>query len=108
MYKIQSNASNTRHIEVSEAHLETIRKYSLFSHLIDSSGIINEEVLDKLKYNIRGLLESDTTKDNALLDLCLDVIYNQNMKRIRTEKPHKALHRMAGYCCWSRRDGRQA
>ena len=82
MYKIQSNASNTRHIEVSEAHLETIRKYSLFSHLIDSSGIINEEVLDKLKYNIRGLLESDTTKDNALLDLCLDVIYNQNMKAL--------------------------
>lgn len=82
MYKILSNASKTRHIEVSEAHLETIRKYSLFAHLIDSSGIIDEEVLDKLKFNIRGLLESETTKDNALLDLCLDVIYNQNMKSL--------------------------
>lgn len=82
MTNITANASGTRSIEVSEKHLETIRKYSLFERLIDSNGIINEEVLDKLKFNVRSLLESPTVKDNDLLDLCLDVIYNQNMKAI--------------------------
>lgn len=80
--KITANASGTRSIEVSEKHLETIRKYSLLDGLIDSNGIVNEEVLDKLKFNVRALLESSTGKDNDLLDLCLDVIYNQNMKAI--------------------------
>lgn len=82
MYKIQANASGTRSIEVSDAHLETIRKYSLLKNLIDSNGIVEESVLDKLKLNVRSLLESDAGKDKALLDLCLDVIYNNNMKAI--------------------------
>ena len=80
--KLTANASGTRSIEVSEKHLETIRKYSLLDGLIDSNGIVNEEVLDKLKLNVRSLLESATGRDNDLLDLCLDVIYNQNMKAI--------------------------
>lgn len=82
MTKITANASGTRSIEISEKHLKTIRKYSLLDGLIDSNGIINEEVLDKLKLNVRGLMESANVKDNDLLDLCLDVIYNQNMKAI--------------------------
>ena len=41
---------------------------------------MDEQVLDKLKLNIRSLLESETCKDNDLLDLCLDVIYHANMK----------------------------
>ena len=80
MYKIQANNSGTRTIDVSDLHLETIDKYALLKNLVDSNGIIDEEVLDKLKYNIRSLLESETGKDKALLDLCLDVIYNNNMK----------------------------
>lgn len=80
--KITANASGTRSIEVSEKHLETIKKYSLLDGLVDSNGIVNEEVLDKLKLNVRSLLESPSVKDNDLLDLCLDVIYNQNMKAI--------------------------
>ena len=80
MHKIQTNASGTRSIEVSDKHLETIEKYALLKNLIDSNGIIDEEVLDKLKCNIRSILESDEGKDKALLDLCLDVIYNRNMK----------------------------
>lgn len=82
MYKIQANQSGTRSIEVSDLHLETIDKYQLLRNLVDSNGIIDEEVLDKLKYNVRSLLESAATQDKALLDLCLDVIYNQNMKAI--------------------------
>ena len=80
MYRIQSNPTGTRSIEVSEQHLATIEKYQLFRDLIDSNGYIDEQVLDKLKLNIRALLESEATTDKALLDLCLDVIYHHNMK----------------------------
>lgn len=78
--KIQANHSGTRSIEVTEKHLETIDKYSLLRNLIDSNGIIDEAVLDKLKLNIRSLLEGQAGTDKDLLDLCLDVIYNNNMK----------------------------
>ena len=82
MYKIQANQSGTRSIEVSDQHLEAIDKYQLLRNLVDSNGIIDEEVLDKLKFNVRSLLESSDIKDKALLDLCLDVIYHQNMKAL--------------------------
>jgi len=79
-YKIQTNASGTRNITISEAHLETIKKYALLKNLIDSNGIVDESVLDKLKLNIRSILESEQETIKELLDLCLDVIYNNNMK----------------------------
>ena len=78
--KIQTNSSGTRSIEVSNEHLLTIEKYQLFRDLIDSNGYVDEQVLDKLKLNIRGLLEGNAGKDKTLLDLCLDVIYHPNMK----------------------------
>ena len=80
MAKIQTNASGTRSIEVSNEHLQTIEDYQLFRDLIDSNGYIDEEVLNKLKLNIRSMLESEAGKDKRLLDLCLDVIYHHNMK----------------------------
>ena len=80
MYKIQANPTGTRSIEVSEEHLQTISKYALLKNLIDSTGIIDETVLDKLKFTLRALLESEAGKDKALLDLCLDVIYHNNLK----------------------------
>lgn len=82
MYKIQTNQSGTRSIEISVEHLMTIDKYQLFRDLIDSSGFIDEQVLDKLKLNIRSLLESENDNDKELLNLCFDVIYHQNMKAI--------------------------
>lgn len=78
--KIQSNSSGTRTIEVSDYHLQTIDQYQLFRDLIDSNGYVDEQVLDKLKLNIRSLLEGNAGKDKNLLDLCLDVIYHPNMK----------------------------
>ena len=78
--KIQANSSGTRSIEVKETHLETIEKYQFFRDLIDSNGYVDEQVLEKLKLNIRSMLESQAGKDKALLDLCLDVIYHPNMK----------------------------
>ena len=79
--KIQANQSGTRSIEITDKHLETIEKYQLFRNLVDSNGFVDEAVLDKLKLNVRALLES-STKDNDLLDLCLDVIYNNNLKAL--------------------------
>ena len=80
MAKIQANPSGTRTIEVTEQHLDTLEKYQLLRDLVDSHGYVDEDVLDKLKLNIRSLLESEAGRDKALLDLCLDVIYNPNMK----------------------------
>ena len=80
--KIQTNSSGTRNIEVTELHLATIEKYQLFRDLIDSNGYVDEQVLDKLKLNVRSLLESEAGLDKDLLDLCLDVVYHSNMKAL--------------------------
>ncbi len=80
MARIQANSSGTRSIEISDQHLQTIEDYQLFRDLIDSNGYVDEEVLNKLKLNIRSMLESEAGKDKRLLDLCLDVIYHPNMK----------------------------
>ena len=80
MYKIQTNSSGTRSIDISEEHLQTLEQYQLFRDLIDSNGYVDEQVLDKLKLNVRSMLESDAGKDKKLLDLFLDVISHTNMK----------------------------
>ena len=82
MYTIQANPSGTRTMEVSEENLRTIEKYALFRHLIDSNGIVDEAVLDKLKLNIRSLIASQEEDSKDLLDLCIDVIYHNNMKAL--------------------------
>lgn len=80
MYKIQTNATGTRSIELSDTHLSTIRRYQLLDHLVGSNGIIDEGVLDRLKLTVRSLLSGESGSDHDLLDLCLDVIYHNNMK----------------------------
>lgn len=82
MYTIKANASGTRIIEVSDNHLETIKDYALLKDLIDSNGIIDETVVEKLRLNCRSILEMQPNVDKSLMDLCLDVIYNTNMKAI--------------------------
>ena len=83
MVKILTNASGSRSIEVSEQHLQTIERYQLLRDLIDSNGFIDEQVLDKLRFNVRSLLESEASgRDKDLLDLCLDVVYHPNMKAL--------------------------
>ena len=81
MYTIKTNKSGTRSIEISEEHRLTIDKYQLLSGLVGSNGIVDEGVLDKLKLTIRSLIVSqDGSKE--LLDLCIDVIYHNNMKAL--------------------------
>ena len=87
MAKILTNASGSRSIEVTEQHLATIERYQLLRDLIDSNGFVDEQVLDKLKLNVRSLLESEAGLDKDLLDLCLDVVYHSNMKALGLQNP---------------------
>ena len=79
MYNIICNMKASRIIDITEEHLHTIEKYSLFSDLLDSNGIVDESVLEKLRLNLRSLLESNSS-DSDLLDLCQKVIFDNNMK----------------------------
>ena len=86
-------------MSITRENLETIRKYNLFQGLTNSTGYITENELDKLKLNIRALIASsrDNTKD--LLDLCLNVIYHDNMKAF-------GLHQLIMlYINWEREKG---
>ena len=80
MYTIQANPTGTRSMNVSEENLATIQKYGLFCNLIDSNGIVEESVLEKLRLNIRSLIAAQESDCKDLLDLCIDVIYHNNMK----------------------------
>lgn len=95
MHTIITNQKGSRTIDVTDAHLETIEKYQLLSHLVPSTGIVDEDVLDKLRLNVRALLESEAGKDKALLDLALDVVYHQNMKAIGLENLTKLYNEWA-------------
>lgn len=79
--EIKANEKGSRFIEVSEAHLDTIKKYSLFNDLVNSNGYVTDETLERLQNNTRGLLESNSS-DEALIDLCLNVLFHQNMKAL--------------------------
>lgn len=95
MYTIQANPTGTRNIRVTDENLKTIHKYSLFQHLIDSNGIVEESVLEKLRLNIRSLIAAKEEECKDLLDLCIDVIYHKDMKAF-------GLHQLiVKYISWS-------
>lgn len=78
MYTVISNIKGSKHIDIQVDHLLTIKKYALFSELLDSNGLVDENVLEKLRLNVRSLIES--TNDVGLLKLCQDVLFHSNMK----------------------------
>ncbi len=80
--EIIANQKGSRRIEVREEHLETIKKYALFSNLVDSNGFIDEMTLVKLQNNVKALLEASEEVDKKLLNVCLDVIYHRDMKAL--------------------------
>lgn len=99
MFTIQANQSGTRSLNITEENLKTIEKYSLFQQLIDSNGIVDESVLEKLKLNVRSLIASTEDDCKDLLDLCLNVIYHDNMKAF-------GLHQLIMlYINWEREKG---
>ncbi|MBP3373303.1 MAG: hypothetical protein J6L60_02050 [Bacteroidaceae bacterium] len=79
MFQIICNIKGSRAMLVSETQLQTIERYNLLSDLLDSNGIVSEEVLDKLRLNVKSLLESNHN-DADLVDLCSNVIFHKNMK----------------------------
>lgn len=84
MYTILCNMKGSRKLTIEEAHLNTIERYDLFSDLIDSNGIIEESVLEKLRLNVRSLLDpsgpSKGCPDPQLIDLCERVLFHNDMK----------------------------
>ena len=82
MYTIQANPSGTRTLSVADNHLETIQKYELLDGLVNSTGIIDEETLGKLRLTLRSILEMQDIVDKDLLALSLDVIYHNDMKAL--------------------------
>ncbi len=78
-YTIKANLRGTREMTISSSHLETIERLALFSDLLDSNGIVDEGVLDKLRLHVRQMLES-RSDDRELLELCKDVLFHDNMK----------------------------
>ena len=71
---------------ITDEHLETIDKYYLFSNLLDSNGIVDEMILEKLQLNLRALLER-TGGEAELVNLAKDVVFHENMKAL-------ALHQL--------------
>jgi hypothetical protein len=69
----------SRKLSVEESHLNTIDHYSLFTDLLDSNGIVEESVLEKLRLNVRSIL-SNGNPDPNLLDLCERIIFHNDMK----------------------------
>lgn len=80
MFKIQLNESGTHFMTIGEKELRTIHNYKLFNGLLNSTGYITENELDKLKLNIRSLIASSQENTKELLDLCIDIIYHDKMK----------------------------
>lgn len=79
--RINANASGTRTIEVNEAQLQIIRRYSLLDRIANSTGIIDEDSLNKLRLTVRSLIASQTMESRDLLELCL-VLYHEDMKAL--------------------------
>ena len=79
--KINANASGTRTIEVTEVQLQIIRRYSLLDRIANSTGVIDEDSLNKLRLTVRSLIASQTMASKELLELCL-VLYHEDMKAL--------------------------
>lgn len=86
MYRIICNMKGSRTMAITDEHLETIDKYYLFSNLLDSNGIVDEMILEKLQLNLRALLER-TRGEAELVNLAKDVVFHENMKAL-------ALHQL--------------
>ena len=86
MYRIICNMKGSRTMAITDEHLETIDKYYLFNNLLDSNGIVDEMILEKLQLNLRALLER-TGGEAELVNLAKDVVFHENMKAL-------ALHQL--------------
>ncbi|MBR1446151.1 MAG: hypothetical protein IJ586_03595 [Alloprevotella sp.] len=86
MHTIQLNPRGTRHLDVTDENLQTLRRYRLLDNLRTSAGTIDETTLEKLRRTLRALIASQPDDVQALLDVCVDVIYHRDMKAFGLEQ----------------------
>lgn len=86
MHTIQLNPRGTRHLDVTDENLHTLRHYRLLDNLRTSAGTIDETTLEKLRRTLRALIASQPDDVQALLDVCVDVIYHRDMKAFGLEQ----------------------
>ncbi|MBR6339890.1 MAG: hypothetical protein IKR63_07180 [Alloprevotella sp.] len=86
MHTIQLNPRGTRHLDVTDENLQTLRHYRLLDNLRTSAGTIDETTLEKLRRTLRALIASQPDDVQALLDVCVDVIYHRDMKAFGLEQ----------------------
>ncbi len=80
MKQILCNMKGSKSLEIKESHLKTIEKYALFLDLLDSNGLVEENVLEKLRLNVRSLLSGTGAEDKELMDFCREVLFHDYMK----------------------------
>lgn len=79
MAHIQLNEKGTHFLDVEERHFQVMQDYSLLRDLVDSTGYVTEQTLDKLKLNIKALI-AGADNPKPLIDLCYEVVYHPKMK----------------------------
>ena len=92
MVKIQLNPTGTHFMEVPTTHFEVIKKYALFQNLIDSTGYVTDEVLEKLKLNVRSLLTTSTPMPEDLYHFFTELLMHDKMKAYGLEQLMVAYH----------------
>ena len=95
--KINANTSGTRTIEVSEPQLRIIQKYSLLDRIANSTGVIDEESLNKLRLTVRSLIASQTMASKELLDIC-PILYHEDMKALGLKNLMKCYSEWMASC----------
>ena len=58
----------------------------MLDNLRTSAGTIDETTLEKLRRTLRALIASQPDDVQALLDVCVDVIYHRDMKAFGLEQ----------------------
>ncbi|MBO6189267.1 MAG: hypothetical protein J6N92_00415 [Alloprevotella sp.] len=86
MHTIQLNPRGTRLLDVTDENLQTLRRYRLLDNLRTSAGTIDETTLEKLRRTLRALIASQPDDVQALLDVCVDVVYHRDMKAFGLEQ----------------------
>lgn len=71
----------SRTMAVTEDNLRTLEKYNLFADLVDSNGIVDDGILERLQFNVRSLMQS-SSQDVDLISLAQDVIFHPNIKAL--------------------------
>jgi len=81
-HKIKANEKGSRSIEVSDEHLRILEKYDLLDHLVDSTGVVDENTLSKLRFTVTALMEGMMSDMQTLLSLQKNVIQHNDMKAL--------------------------